>query len=171
MANALGAPARADTHVGMMVDAGMPSGISGALALQASASLRLHVGVGHNMLGPGVRGGALLRLWRGTVAPTISAEAGWYGRTDAAWLTEAVDATDGDAALEQVGYTYGAAHAGVEIAGKDATFYAEMGAARIHGDLYFRETSQTGDVTMAIATESSLRFWTLSGRAGVLVWF
>ena len=163
--------ASAERAVGMMVDAGVPSGVTASVAWRPNPRLRLHLGVGHNLLGPGARTGAALRFGRGTVLPTLSVEAGRFTRTDAAWLGTAVGASSQDASLHEVGYQYGAAHAGLEFAGADATFYVELGGAAIYSDLYFREVSSDGGVQMDVRTESSLDFRTLSGRAGVLVWF
>ncbi len=164
--------ARADGgRIGMMVDAGVPSGMSGAVAVRPTRWLRLHLGVGHNMVGPGVRGGFALRPPRGSVVPYVSIEAGQFARTDAGWLGGAVGVESERASLRELGYRYGAGHAGLEIAGDDATLYLELGASAIEGSLYFRDLTEEDGVQMDVRTESPLAFWTLSGRAGVMVWF
>ncbi len=154
-----------------MVDAGVPSGISSSLAYRLSARWRLHAGLSHNLVGLGVRGGVRLRATTARVSPTLSLEAGRFARADAGWLAGAVGAETDTASLQSMGYAYGGGHAGVEISGDNATFFVELGAASIGGTLYFEDVTEQSGVQREVRTATDVDFWTLSGRAGVMVWF
>jgi len=155
----------------MMVDAGAPSGMTGALAYRPTPRLRLHAGVSHNLVGPGLRGGVAVRATTGRVSPTLSLEVGRFSEANAEWLAGAFDASTDTATLRSMAYDYAGGHAGLEIGGRDAAFFVEVGATAINGTLYFDEMSEQSGVQRSVRTKSDLDFWTLSGRAGVLVWF
>lgn len=160
-----------EPRLGMMVDAGVPSGMTGAVAYRPSPRLRLHAGVSHNLVGLGFRGGVVLRGTTGVVAPTLSLEVGRFDRADASWLVSRLDVSADTGALSEVGYDYGGGHAGLEIGGDAAIFFFQVGATAIKSALFFDDVSQQDGVQREVRTRTELDFWTLSGRAGVLVWF
>jgi len=158
-------------RVGLMLDAGLPEGMSGAVAYRPLPRWRLHAGVGHNMVGPGVRAGVSARAATGAVSPSLALEAGHFFRSRAGWLAGAVDARDEDGELDEISYDFASARVGLELGGGDAVFYVEGGVSWILGDLYFAEHMNDSSADVEIRSQSELEFFTASGRAGVLLWF
>jgi hypothetical protein len=160
--------AAADSHrFGVMVDAGLPDGVTGAVAYHPVKKVRLHAGVGHNLIGFGVRSGASVRFMDGKVAPMATLEVGRYFRTDAGILGSSIDVGD-DEDLEEIGYDYVSALGGIDISGRDKGFYLQLGVSKVYTDLFFVE--RMGE-EVEVRSSTSLDFVTLSGRLGWFVLF
>src|SRR5689334_19127562 len=101
-------PAAADPgHIGVMVDAGVPDGVNGALIYRPWNFLYVHGGGGYNLISPGIRGGASLYLLPWVVSPSLNVEAGHYFPGNANNAVMKVSGEDPDSPLlESVGYDY-----------------------------------------------------------------
>jgi hypothetical protein len=163
---AVASPALADGQLGVMVDAGLPDGVTGALSYEPAHRVRVHAGIGHNLVGVGIRSGVSARLTEGDIAPSLALELGRYFRADSGFVGDLV--SDDEESLDKLSYDYVSALAGVEVRGDKTGFYAQLGVAKVFSNLYLSETMEPG---IEVKSTSSLDFYTLSGRLGCFVTF
>ncbi len=116
------APAKAATpaglpRFGLLVAAGVPSGVSASFLFRPVRAFRLHAGPAWNYVSWGVQGGATFIPWAWRVAPTLSLEAGRYFDADLTWLVKDSGGVPVEVKplLQHVGYAYASALVGVEI--------------------------------------------------------
>lgn len=123
-------------RLGLRLEVGAPEGATVALLLRPTPAFRLWAGPSWNVVGWGLQGGIALVPWQLAVAPVLSAELGHYFDAD---LTPFVNTSSGAPAeveplLRSVGYTYAAAHLGVEIGSqRGLAFTVQGGLAYIVG--------------------------------------
>jgi hypothetical protein len=175
IASLAASPARADLHrIGVLIDAGLPDGATGALVYRPAAWLRLHAGAGTNLISPGVRVGVSVLPLRFL---SLNLDAGHFFPGDANPLFRALsgDATVEVAALREVGYDHASLHLGLELGGRRATFFVHGGVSHIRGTVRgLAETLAAAagpEVMVTLAEDPKVRIWTVSGRAGVLFYF
>lgn len=139
--------AHAGPKVGVMADVGLPDGGNLAAVVQPVWPLRLHAGVGHNGIAPGVRGGVTLVVLPTWFTPTLTADVGAYREGDARPLARMItgDAMLDTPGLERIGYKYAAARAGLEIGRERFTMYLHAGASRVWGRIH---ADDEADVTV-----------------------
>jgi hypothetical protein len=126
-------PAPSLPWLGIMTDIGVPDGAQGSLVVRPWKALRFSLGGGYNMISKGVRAGVtLLPFGRG---PALAVEAGRYfqGDANAAVTKVAGPGFSGIDLLNNVGYDYANAHAGLDFGYKRVTFYIHGGMSYLRG--------------------------------------
>ena len=170
-----GAIATAAPPVGIMVDAGVPDGLSGSLVLQPSQRFRLHVGGAYNLVAPGVRGGVSFAVLPAFITTTLNVEAGRFFPGDANPLARRLtgDATLNSAPLSAIGYDFASAHVGFELGFRRVTAYLHMGASVIRGTVtnveFMAEPAILG-TRLELRSDLTLQVFTPSARAGFIVY-
>lgn len=165
--------ARAESKVGVMIDAGVPDGGTAALVLRPVTRVRLSGGVSHNGVGPGVRAGATVAALTGWFTPTVSATYGRFFERDANPMARLVlgDPEMSEPALERFGYQYGDAHVGLEMGRERVTFYVHAGMTRVQTTLHEVDEAGTEEEASVTFTEDpSVTVTTVSARIGLVVY-
>lgn len=169
IAAALGSTAAAEPHVGVMADLGVPDGATASVVVRPVRAIRLHGGVGHNLVTRGVRVGITLAPLATTIAPTLSVDYGRYPEGDANPLMRRLtgDAMYHATALERVGYAFANAHLGIEVGGRRGRFFLHAGASRISGRLHGLTDP---DGAVAFTEDPRATVWSVSARLGFLAY-
>lgn len=163
-------------RIGAGVDLGLPDGATVSIVARPIRSIRAHAGLSHNMISLGERVGLTwvpLSWW---ASPTLSVEYGHYADGNANPLIRMVsgDASFSSAILDRVGYDYANAHAGLELGRRWFTFYIHAGYSRITStvhNLSAETMSQSaGNTTVTFSRDPSVRLWSVSARAGFIVY-
>jgi hypothetical protein len=166
--------------IGVMVDAGLPDGVNGALIYRPTSWLRTHAGGGYNMISTGVRGGvALIPFGSG---PSLTLEAGHYFDGNANGLAKkfAGASYKDNALLERIGYTYANAHLGLEFGSERVTFYIHGGMSYVRATVHNVDTviqqqaNDSGlggsDTTVSVKQDPIIKAWTPSAKLGLIVY-
>jgi hypothetical protein len=157
------------SRFGVTMDVGAPDGGVASLVYRPVRPLRVHAGVGHNLVSTGLRAGVTLVPFKTWATPTLSLDYGRYFEGDANGLARMLSGDDSYSSplLERVGYDYANAHLGLELGNGRVTFYLHAGASRITSDVQRSEvmTSETSSVTVG---DAHMTLWTVSGRMGLL---
>jgi hypothetical protein len=168
------ASATANADVGVMADVGAPDGANASLVYRPLSALRLHAGVGHNMISNGGRIGVTLIPLKTWFTPTLSFDIGRYGDGDANKVVQQVsgDPMFSSSFLDKVGYSYANAHLGLELGRKTVTFYLNVGASCVDAELSGAQAmgSTDDDVTITIG-QSHVVMWSVSARTGLIFYF
>lgn len=163
----------AAADVGVMADVGAPDGATASIVYRPLDAVRLHAGVGHNLVSTGQRVGVTLVPFRSWVTPTLSVDYGRYPEGDARPVVRSV-VGDGMAVaslFERVGYAYANGHVGLELGGTRATLYVNVGVSRVAGDLGGGGSVMTSDEDVTVTFgDSHVTMWTVSGRLGVILY-
>jgi hypothetical protein len=133
------ASAHADPgSLGVMLDAGVPDGVTASFVYRPLRPLNLHAGVGSNLIGIGVRAGAQLFLLPTTIAPSLSAEAGHYfaGDANATMARLGIDSSSDSPVLRKVGYDYANLHLGLNVGRDRMSFYIHAGFSFLRGTIH-----------------------------------
>jgi hypothetical protein len=158
---------------GIMLDAGLPDGVMASWVHRVDLQLRVHAGAGHNGIAPGARAGITLLALPTWISPSLTFELGHYARGDAQPLVDRLlGAQQPLPVLREVGYTWGNAHAGVELGRRRLTFQLHAGISYVHGTL--RNVTETlgGDgPSVEVHDEPRVFIRTVSARAGLILWF
>ncbi|MCP4446634.1 MAG: hypothetical protein GY811_15005 [Myxococcales bacterium] len=122
-----------DGSVGLMVDAGLPDGVSGSLVWRATPRIRAHGGMGYNGFAPGVRAGVSLAAFPYFITPTATVEAGRFFQGNANTLAQMVsgDSSFDEPVLREFGYDFANAHLGIELGYSGMTFYVHGGMSAL----------------------------------------
>ena len=168
-----------DANLGLMIDAGLPDGLSGALAWRPSPRIRAHGGIGFNGFAPGVRAGVSVAAFPHWVTPTATIEAGHYFAGNANPLARMIsgDAEYDEPMLRDVGYDYISASLGLELGYSGMTFYLHGGLSGVHMQLRnANESLASGEEEsmgprIELRSDPVLRAVTPSGRAGLVFYF
>ena len=173
-------PAKDDSPtLGVMAAVGAPDGASISLVVRPARALRLELGAADNYISPGVRGGITWIPFNSIVTPTFGVALGHFFNRDA---TDAVRTVTGDATissplLQQVGYDYGAARAGLEFGRKHATFFIHAGITRMTGQIHNvdqasnQASASSGSMVTVTSTDPNVTVWTVSADLGLVVYF
>jgi hypothetical protein len=162
--------------VGLMLDAGLPDGVIGALAIRPVPYVRLHLGGGGNSASPGVRGGlTILPVGEG---PSLNLEVGHYLPGDANRLVRSVFAGLGDfgSYVRRFSYTYFNAHAGLELGRRSFTFFIHGGFTYLRATLHDVQAPIEGDparpgrTTVTFKRDPFLRMLAPSAKLGLVVY-
>lgn len=151
-------PAAAD--VGAMVDAGVPSGAGVSLLYRPLSPLRVHAGVAHNGIAPGVAAGVTITTPGGVMRPTLTVEGGRFFEGDANGMYTYVAGAPDEGAPERFGYDFGSAHVGVELGTSWFAWYLRGGVSAVRatlgqdGSLDDDDTSTRADVEVSAVTPS-----------------
>ncbi len=168
-----------DGSVGVMVDAGLPDGVSGSLVWRMSPRIRVHGGVGYNGFAPGVRAGFSVAAFPFFITPTATVEAGRFFEGDANTLAQMVsgDSEFDEPALREVGYDFANAHVGLELGYSGMTFYVHGGMSALQ--MRVRNLNATLDANfdesdgpkLELRSDPTLRVIGPSARAGFVYYF
>ena len=162
--------------IGLMLDAGLPDGVIGALAIRPVPYTRLHIGGGGNSASPGVRGGlTILPVGEG---PSLNLEVGHYLPGDANRLVRSVFAGLGDfgSYVRRFSYTYFNAHAGIELGSRSFTFFIHGGFTYLRATLHDVQAPVEGDparpgrTTITFKQDPFLRMLVPSAKLGLVVY-
>ena len=168
------ASATAHADVGVMADVGAPDGANASLVYRPISAVRLHAGMGHNMISTGGRIGVTLIPLKTWFTPTLSFDVGRYADGDANKVVQQVsgDPMFSSSFLDKVGYSYANAHLGIELGRKTVTFYLNVGASRVDAELSGATAmaATDEDVTITIG-ESHVVLWSVSARTGLIFYF
>jgi hypothetical protein len=163
-------------RIGAGVDLGLPDGATVSIVVRPIRSIRAHAGMSHNLISLGERVGLTwvpLSWW---ASPTLSVEYGHYADGNANPLVRMVsgDASFSSAILDRVGYDYANAHVGLELGRRWFTFYIHAGYSRITSTVHnlSAETmsESAGTTTVTFSKDPSVRLWSVSARAGFIVY-
>ncbi len=160
-------------RLGLAIDAGFPSGASVALSLRPVPPVRLYAGPAWNYVSWGVLGGLALVPFRLPVAPALSGEVGRFFGAD---LTRFVNTSSGAFAgtaplLRDVGVTYAALHAGVEVGSpRGLSFSARAGLAWLWASSSGR-TEPTGNGAQVTLRDARVHATAPSVKLGLQVPF
>jgi hypothetical protein len=164
-------------RLGVMMDGGVPDGVVLSVVVSPVGFARLHAGLAHNAISPGVRAGVTLvpQSWR--VSPALAAEAGHYREGDAAPAARRVSghARLSSPMLERVGYDYAAARAGFEVRAGPTRLYVLGGLSYVRATLYGAGEALHGasgeGPRLELRDDPELRALVPSARAGLLINF
>jgi hypothetical protein len=120
------------THLGLQLDAGVPSGAAVSLVGRPWKFLRLDAGLGYNAVAYGIKGGVTLVPFHWWLTPTLGFGAGHYAPADASRFASGSSAAARQI-LSRVGYDYLSADLGLEIGGQDRfVFFLRAGLANLY---------------------------------------
>lgn len=155
-----------------MADVGAPDGANASLVYRPISAVRLHAGMGHNMISTGARMGITLIPLKTWFTPTVSFDVGRYADGDANKAAQRIDPMWASSFLDKVGYSYANAHLGLELGRKTVTFYLNVGASRVDAELAGATAmaATDEDVTITIG-ESHVVLWSVSARTGLIFYF
>lgn len=173
------ATAAASPQLGISADVGVPDGGTASLSIAPLPLLRLHAGVSHNLVSPGVRAGVTLVPLSTWITPTLSLDVGHYWEGDANPMARRLSGDDSidSAALERFHYDYANAHVGLELGRSWGTFFLHAGVSRIVStphDLDEDLMSDPGDAagsdtTVTFTEDPRITAWAPSARLGFIV--
>jgi hypothetical protein len=162
--------------IGLLLDAGLPDGIIGALALRPIPYTRLHVGAGSNSASPGVRGGVtILPVGEG---PSLTLEMGHYLRGGTNTVVRSLFAGLGEfgSYVRRFSYTFFNAHAGIELGRRNFTFYVHGGFTYLRATLHDvlapveSDPARSGRTTVTFKRDPRLRMLAPSAKLGLVVY-
>lgn len=169
---------------GVMLDAGVPDGVTGSLVFRPISRVRVHAGAGYNLIAPGVRAGATVVAFPFWITPSASLEVGHYFRGDANGAVRMItgDAEFDEPMLRDVGYSYANGHLGLELGHSRVTFYLHAGMSVVQGTLRQLQESldrdaggdpsgMDSDGAVEIRDDPSVRIVSPSARTGLIVYF
>ena len=164
--------AAADDHlprVGVMGDLGVPDGGVVSLVVRPVRAVRLHAGVGSDLVTTGMRAGVTLVPLSWWCSPSLSVDVGRYPEGDANGVARIVtqDPTYSSPMLDKVGYDYVDVHVGLELGRTWGTFYLHGGASRTSGALHGL-SDPGGAVTFV--DDPRVTLWSPSVRIGLIVY-
>ncbi len=178
----LHAPASAERRVGVMLDVGLPDGISGSVVFRPRDNVRLHAGASYNLISPGVRVGATLRAER-FITPSLAVEVGHYLSGNANLV---IGRLNGDPNLDEpllrdISYDYANAQLGLELGTSRFTFVVHGGLSWVRMTVHDLqesidshmdgEQSMVGAPSVEIRSDPKLRVIAPSARVGMVVYF
>lgn len=178
---ALAGPASAETRrFGVMLDAGVPDGVTGSMVYRPISALQLHAGGGYNLIAPGIRAGVGFRPLPFAVAPSLNIELGRYFEGDANAAARRVGAASSEdpdnPLLREVGYDYANFHLGLDIGRRRASFYLHAGVSAVRGRVRNLEEAAANDQmdpsgpTVEIRDDPRITVWAPSARLGLIIY-
>jgi hypothetical protein len=162
--------------IGLMTDAGIPDGLTGALVYRPARWLRLHGGGSYNMISGGVRAGATLIPFG--FGPSLSVEGGHYFEGNANGLVArfAGSGYSSNAVLERVGYDYANLHLGLDFGVRRATFYIHGGMSYLRttvhhvNDVIQSSSDANSSTQVSVNQDPVIRAFTPSIKLGLIVY-
>jgi hypothetical protein len=173
----LAGTAAADPHFGVMADVGVPDGGTLSLIAKPHSMVRLDAGVGHDLVGPGVRGGVTWVPLRSWITPTLGVSAGRFFEADANPLARRIsgDPTIDSPMLQHFGYDFANARLGLELGRKSFTFFIHGGYSIVTATIHNvdSETMSSGSSSSSVtvsATDPHVRIISVSASLGFIVY-
>jgi hypothetical protein len=166
------APAQPLPRVGLVLDAGLPGGAGLLVQTRLADRVRLQAGPFWSGVGWGVKGGTVLSLLRGAIAPVIEVEAGYGFRADLSFLAGRSGVPEElGPVLARSRYAYGAAYAGLDLGDpRRLSFFIRGGLARIVARAPDSARTSAGGSTIELG-DATLRATTPSAKLGLQLWF
>lgn len=147
--------------LGLMIDAGVPDGANLAAVWRPYHWLRFHGGGSYNMVGFGLRGGLSLLPFDEWITPSVVVEGGHFFGGDLQGFVAEVVGEAPEGTPEDITYSYGNAHLGLELGSSDFTFYLRGGYSLIEATITPDADSQgeglrfEGDARVSALTPSA----------------
>lgn len=166
-------------QLGVSADVGVPDGGTASVSVAPLSMVRLHAGISHNLVSPGMRFGATLVPLSTWITPTLSLDWGRYQEGDANPMVRRFSGDDSfeSKALERFGYDYANAHLGLELGRSWGTFFLHAGLSRItavahelDSELQDMDDGGSSDTTVTFAQDPTVTAWTPSARLGFIVY-
>ena len=168
------------THLGVLLDAGVPDGVGASAVFRPWKWLHVHAGGTYNGISGGIRVGAtVLPPVFFPILPTATVEYGHAFEGDANWIARAVasDPSFDNPSLKRVSYDYVNGHLGLEIGSQNRfLFYIHGGVSYVHTTIHdFQKTidqngANTSDTTIT-AKDPKANLLVPSGKIGFIVYF
>lgn len=167
-------------ELGVSADVGVPDGGTAALSISPLSVVRLHAGVSHNLVSPGIRAGITLVPLQTWIRPTLSLDLGHYWEGDANPMARRISGDDSidSATLKRFNYDYANAHLGLEVGRSWGTFYLHAGLSRITAkahdldDEIMSDAASSGagssDTTVTFREDPTVTAWAPSARLGFI---
>jgi hypothetical protein len=163
--------------LGVMVDAGVPDGLTGSVVYRPLHLLNVHAGIGTNLIGVGLRAGASVYLLPTWIAPSINVEAGHYfaGDANATMQRLGVTSDSDNPLLREVGYDYANLHMGVELGRDRMSFYLHAGFSALRVTVHNLDEAvaedANEDLTFRVGEDPTATVVAPSARIGFLYFF
>lgn len=173
-------------RLGVMVDAGVPDGVTGSLVFRPLQMLRIYGGGSYNLISPGVRAGVSLAPVPFVISPSMSVEAGRYFVGDANKPLQklGIISDEGSPLLREIGYDYANFHLGLDLGRSRFTFYVHAGFSLVRGKVRNLD-EQIADATLpgSMGTEMDdgtlvefrddpiITLWAPSARLGFMLFY
>jgi hypothetical protein len=162
--------------IGLMTDVGVPDGATASIVIRPVRALRVELGVGHDGVGPGVRGGLTWIPLRSWATPVLGVGYGRFFERDANPIYRLVtgDAMFSSPLLDRVGYDFATARAGIELGREHVTFFVHAGITRVTAALHDvalasnAAAAQGGSMVTVSSTDPSVQLWTVSANVGLV---
>jgi hypothetical protein len=158
---------------GAMFDIGVPDGTTLSAVFRPIDLARLHAGVGYNGVSPGLRiGGEFLPLGWG---PSLGIAYGHFFEGDASGVAGMFGKIDDDTSklLENVGYSYFALRAGMELGGDRFTFFGRGGVTWISTTIHeldaLIEPDPASNTTVTVVQDPVLNAFVPTLQFGMIV--
>jgi hypothetical protein len=165
-------PPRALPRLGLVLDAGLPSGAGVLLQARLLPGVRLQAGPMWSGVGWGAKGGLVLAPFRWAVSPTLEAEGGYGFQADLSFLTKQGDVPEElSAVLAHARYWYVAGYVGLDLGSpRGVSFFLRGGLARLQVTAPGTARSDTSGGTLEIG-DATLTATVPCAKLGLQLWF
>jgi hypothetical protein len=149
------------SHFGFEISAGLPDGLSFSILGRPWSWLELHLGATYNTASFGIQGGVTLAPIDWVVRPTLTLEGGHFFPGDANEIGRMItgDGSFSSALLEDVSYSWGTAHLGIDIGVDEFRFF-------LRGGISYVRAPVTADGTVSVGEGSFLYAFVPSAKLG-----
>jgi hypothetical protein len=164
----------AKSRWGLLLDAGVPGGVSLSVVYRPTSIVRLWAGPAWNYVAWGAQGGVALVPWHFVVSPVLSGEVGRFFGADVSFLTRTGDAVpDGlRPLLESMTYTYAAAHLGLDFGSQRRFLFSlRAGLSYVAFDTRGTATVSEGAGSTVTFSDPRIRGTLPSVKLGLHYWF
>lgn len=168
------ARARGASQWGLLVDGGLPQGLSLSATFRPVSSVRFFAGPAWNYAGFGIQGGVSVVPWHFAVTPVLTVEAGRYFSEDVSFIASGGQGVPPDIKplMKNMSYTYGALHAGLEFGSQSAfNFAVDLGLAYVSLAAKGTVTKTDGSGTTVTFKDPRVRATLPSVKLGLHYWF
>jgi prepilin-type processing-associated H-X9-DG protein len=166
-----GRPVEDHPFLGIIVEGGIPDGLSAGVEVSPLSFMRLHLAAVSNGVGLGVRVGlALVAFPRFPIRPMIAFDAGYVFSGTGAWALQFITDPTLRSALSAVNAGFVDGHVGLEFGSKHFSVVLRGGLSYVDVDLG-GHTFTTGANSTLTAGGTSLRGFIPSARLGLQVCF
>lgn len=163
-------------HWGILLEAGLPDGLTLSAVYRPFSWIRASAGAGYNMLGYGIRGGVSLVPFDFVLAPSLSLDAGQFFEADATPLLQqvlpGVDLSAAGDIPKHVSYQFGTASLGLEVGSpRHFSIFLRVGLSYIQSTFKgFEALLRTVDPDVE-AQDPVLRATIPSAKLGLVTYF
>jgi hypothetical protein len=164
--------------LGVMADVGLPDAGTVSAVVRPIRALRLELGVAHDYIGPGVRGGVTWIPLKSWATPTLGVAYGHFFDRDANSAAREIsgDPTISSPLLQRVGYDFAVARAGIELGRQRFTFFLHAGITRVTAQVHNvaeasnQAAQSSGSMVTVTSTDPNITVWTASVDLGFVVY-